>query len=92
MNNRFKHLESINTDLGTEQLRIVKQLQKTNLTPEQAELFNQFIQLAGQKLDNAFEMMECVASQKAKVDKVLYELPLLIFHVPLSIAMPTKNK
>ena len=92
MNNRFKHLESINTDLGAEQLKIVKKLQETNLTPEQAELFNQFVQLVGQKLDNTFEMMECVASQKAKVDKVLYELPLLVFHVPLSIAMPTKNK
>jgi hypothetical protein len=92
MNNRLKHLEDINDQIKTEQFKILNELTLTNLDDKQRGMIHEFIKLSAQKSDNLFEMMECVASEKARVDKVLHELPLLVFHVPLSTPMPTKKK
>ncbi len=92
MSNRLEHLENINDQLKTEQFKVLNKLALTDLDDEQREMLKYFIELSAQNSDNLFEMMECVASQKAKVDKVIYDLPLLVFRVPLSIPMPNKKK
>ena len=91
MSNRLKHLENINDQLKTEQFKVINKLALTDLDDEQREMVKYFIELSAQNSDNLFEMMECVASQKAKVDKVIYDLPLLVFQVPLSMPTPTKK-
>ena len=89
---RITHLESINQQLNKEAVKLLLQLRATGLTQEQRGLLTELIENQQQKTDNIFEMMEFVASEKARVDRTLKSLPILCLKVPLSVPIPTKKQ
>lgn len=89
-NNRLDHLKSIQDQLGNEQKKLVDKLAKQIKTEQGKKLLLSLIQNFAQKEDNVFEMMEHVANTKAKMDKALAELPILVLKLPLHAPIPTK--